>query len=56
MAQTDVNTAFYRILAPNEMSELFILPSVPTQLLLHKGVKVPDHCKGDLGRRWLAGL
>ena len=43
MAQTDVNTAFYRILAPNGMSEFFILPSVPTQLLQREGVKVRDH-------------
>ena len=42
MAQTDVNTAFYRILAPNGMSDFFNLPSVPTQLLLREGVKVPD--------------
>ena len=34
MAQTDVNTAFYRILAPDGMSEYFILPGVSTQLLL----------------------
>ena len=45
MAQTDVNTAFYRILAPNGMSEFFILPNVSTQLLLHEGVEVPDHLR-----------
>ena len=45
MAQTDVNTAFYRILAPRGMSEYFILPSVSTQLLLREGVKVPDHLR-----------
>ena len=43
MAHTNVNIAFYRILAPSGMSEFFILPSVPTQLLLHEGVKVPVH-------------
>ena len=37
-----MNTAFYRILAPNGMSEFYILPSVPTQLLLREHVKVPD--------------
>ena len=30
MAQTDVNTAFHRILAPTGMSEYFILPWVST--------------------------
>ena len=45
MAQTDVNTAFYRILAPRGMSEYFILPSVSTQLLLREGVYVPDHLR-----------
>ena len=45
MAQTDVNTAFYRILAPSGMSEYFILPSVSTELLLREGVKVPDHLR-----------
>ena len=43
MAQTDVNNAFYRILAPPGMSEYFIFPSVSTQLLLREGVDVPDH-------------
>ena len=43
MAQTDVNNAFFRILAPPGMSEYFILPSVSTQLLLREGVDVPDH-------------
>ena len=43
MAQTDLNTAFYRTLAPSRMSEFFILPSVPTQLPLREGVDVPDH-------------
>ena len=43
MAQTDVNTAFFRILAPTGMSEYFILPRVSTQLLLREGVDVPDH-------------
>ena len=42
MAQTDVNTAFYRILAPSGMSEYFILPSVSTRLLLLTGVIVPE--------------
>ena len=45
MAQTDVNTAFHRILAPNGMSEFFILPSVPTQLLFREGVNAPDHSR-----------
>ena len=45
MAQTDVNTAFYRILAPSGMSEYFILPSVSTRLLLLSCVKVPDHLR-----------
>ena len=45
MAQTDVNAAFYRILAPTGMSEYFILPNVSTQLLLREGVKVPDHLR-----------
>ena len=27
------------------MSEFFILPNVPTQLLLREGVKVPDHLR-----------
>ena len=44
-AQTDVKTAFYRILAPPGMSEYPILPTVSTQLLLRKGVKVPDHLR-----------
>ena len=43
MAQTDVNNAFHRILAPPGMSEYFIFPSVSTQLLLREGVDVPDH-------------
>ena len=43
LAQTDVNTALYRILAPTGMSDYFILPSVSTQLFLREGVKVPDH-------------
>ena len=43
MAQTDVNTAFCRILAPLGMSENFILPGVSTQLLLREGVNVPEH-------------
>ena len=43
MAQTDVNNAFYRILAPPGMSENFILPSMSTQLLLWEGVDVPEH-------------
>ena len=34
MAQTDVNTAFYRRSAPDGMCEYFILPKVSTQLLL----------------------
>ena len=42
MAQTDVNTAFYRILAPTGMSEYFILPRVSTHLLLREGV---DHLR-----------
>ena len=42
MAQTDVNTAFYRILAPTGMSERFILPRVSTHLLLRE---VPDHLR-----------
>ena len=45
MAQTDVNNAFYRILAPPGMSESFFLPSVSTQLLL-QGVDIPDHFFG----------
>ena len=45
MAQTDVNTAFHRILAPTEMSEYFILSKVCTQLLLREGVRVPDHVR-----------
>ena len=45
MAQTDVNTAFYRTLAPTGMSEYFILPMVSTHLLLREGVKVPDHLR-----------
>ena len=45
MAHTDVNTAFYGILAPTGMSEYFILPRVSTQLLLLEGVKVPDHLR-----------
>ena len=45
MAQTDVNTAFYRILAPSGMSEYFILPSVSTRLLLLTCVIVPDHLR-----------
>ena len=40
MAQTDVNTAFYRILAPNGMSEFFILPSVPTDATVY----TREHC------------
>ena len=32
MVETGVNTAFHRILAPNGMSEFFILPSVPYPL------------------------
>ena len=43
LAQTVVNNAFFRILAPPGMSEYFILPSVSTQLLLREGVDVPDH-------------
>ena len=45
MAQKDVNTAFFRILAPTGMSEYFILPRVSTQLLLREGVKVPDELR-----------
>ena len=37
MAQTDVNNAFFRILARPGMSDYFILPSVSTQLLLQEG-------------------
>ena len=43
MAQTDVNNAFFRILARPGMSDYFILPSVSTRLLLQEGVEVPDH-------------
>ena len=45
MAQTSVNTAFCRILAPPGMSEYFMLPSVSTQILLREGVNVPDHLR-----------
>ena len=45
MAQTDVNTAFYRILAPTGMSEYFILPRVSTHLLLRERVEAPDHLR-----------
>ena len=45
MVQTDVTTAFYRILAPLGMSECFILPSVSIQLLLREGVNVPEHLR-----------
>ena len=44
-AQTDVNTALYRIMAPTGMSECFMLPNASTQLLLREGVKVPDHLR-----------
>ena len=40
MAQTDVNNAFYRILAPPGMSGNFILRCVSTQILL---VDIPDY-------------
>ena len=43
MAQTDVNNAFYRNLAPPGMSEYFISPRVSIQLLLQEGVEVPDN-------------
>ena len=45
VAQTDVDTAICRILAPAGMSEYFILPRVSTHLLLREGVKVPDHLR-----------
>ena len=45
MAQTDVNTAFYRISTFNGMGENFILPGVSTQLLLQEGVDVPEHLR-----------
>ena len=35
MAKTDVNTSFYRILAPTGMSEYYILPKVATYLLTY---------------------
>ena len=37
MAQTDVNTAFYRMSAPDKMCEYFVLPGLSTQLLLQEG-------------------
>ena len=40
MAQTDVNTEFYRILAPDGISEYVMLPRVSTQLLLQEEVTV----------------
>ena len=45
MAQTDLNTALYRILAPTGMPEHFILPRVSTHLLLREGVEVPNHLR-----------
>ena len=45
MAQTNVHTSLYPILAPVGMSEYFILPSVSTQMLLREGVNVPDHLR-----------
>ena len=43
VALTDVNTALHGVLVPNGMSEFFTLSSVPAQLFLREGVKVPDH-------------
>ena len=46
MAQTDVNTAFYRILAPTGMSEYFILPrGCPLTCSFGERVKFPDHLR-----------
>ena len=45
MVQTDVNTAFYRILSPDGVSEYSILPSVSTQLLMLEGFDVPEHLR-----------
>ena len=43
MAQTDVNTAFCRILAPSGTPCISFLPSVLTQLLFREGDRVPNH-------------
>ena len=45
MAQTDVNTAFYGILAPTRMSEYFMLQNVSTDLLFCEGVNGLDHLR-----------
>ena len=44
MAQTDVNTAFYRILAPDGKSEYFIFPSVSILLLMPEGLMWQRTC------------